>query len=132
MTKGLRVDPKYASVDGFENEWVMVGALGKNVKTLSKIMVPLLFLATGDNRTTHATAMEFYRARFSRWDAWVSAVARVIETRTVPASGTTALIFGQRGGIRVPHYKASEQERILAEAGVDGEIAMFWHAMCVA
>ena len=33
-----------------------------------------------------------------------------------------------RGGVKVPHYKASEQERILAEAGVDGEIAMFWNA----
>jgi hypothetical protein len=130
MPKRLRGEPGYAAPLGFDNEWVMVGALGNSVKTMSKLMVPLIFLATADNHETHPDAMEFYRARFSRWDAWVSMVADVIDGRTIPASGTTNLIFSERGGVKVPHYRASEQERILAEARVDGEIAMFWHAMC--
>ena len=129
MAKRNRDQPEYVDVDGFDNEWVMVGALGNSVKTMSKLMVPLLFLASKDNHETHTDAMNFYRARFSRWDTWVSKVAETIGGRIVPASGTTNLMFGVRGGVKVPHYKASEQEKVLATAGVDGEIAMFWHAM---
>ena len=128
MPKRLRGEAEYVAPPGYDNEWVMIGALGNSVKTLSKLMVPLIFLASADNHTLHQDAMEFYRARFSRWDAWVTAVAKAVDGRNIPASGTSNLIFGQRGGVKVPHYKASEQQRILAEAGVDGEIAMFWNA----
>lgn len=124
-------EAEYVAPPGFDSEWVSVRALGNSVKTMSKLMVPLIFLASADNHKTHAHATEFYRARFSRWDVWVSEVAKVVnDGRSVPVSGTTNLIFGQKGGVRVPHYRASEQEKILAEAGMDGEIAMFWHAMC--
>jgi len=40
----------------------MVGALGNSVKTMSKLMVPLILLATADNHEAHTDAMEFYRA----------------------------------------------------------------------
>lgn len=45
----------------------------------------------------------------------VLVVAKVVDGRSISASGTTSLIFCQRGGVKVPHYNASGQERILAD-----------------
>ena len=46
MPKRLRGEAEYVAPPGYDNEWVIIGALGNSVKTLSKLMVPLIFLAS--------------------------------------------------------------------------------------
>mmetsp|Transcript_64807 Transcript_64807/g.121500 ORF Transcript_64807/g.121500 Transcript_64807/m.121500 type:complete len:269 (+) Transcript_64807:15-821(+) len=133
--------------------WVLQHAIGREVKSWSKIYVPLLFSALGHvpeacarcvalgPRQTVSTpaqisaAQTWWRQRFSLWDDWVKAVRGVVETETEDRfmeelvlrprpKGKTTLVFGD--GARfgwLPHPHARNQEMVVARAGIDGEIS---------
>jgi len=125
--------------------------VGKAVRSYSKVYVPLIFCAIGEvplvatgsmqlvRQQTVATtdqiqhAITWWSDRFSCWNTWIKAIRALIEAETplsfireyiLPTKGIVPLIFGKGGSSGfLPHPHARNQERILAAAGIDGEIA---------
>ena len=133
--------------------WVRRHAIGREVKSWSKIYVPLIFSALemvppaaaatcsiGPRQRVSlssdiARAQAYWQARFSRWNTWVAALQRMIAVDTTPTfveqyvmtprpKGKTALVFSDGAGFGwLPHVSGRNQERIMQIAAVDGEIA---------
>lgn len=134
--------------------WVLRHAIGKEVKSWSKVYVPLIYSALGtvpaavvacmalSSKQRAATAADvaraqgWWQARFSQWPAWVAAVRRVVSAEGGDApfaahlllsprpKGKTTLVFGDGAGFGwLPHPPGRNQERIMAMAEIDGEIA---------
>ena len=140
-------------VDIIPGAWVLRYAIGKEVKSWSKIYVPLIFSALGTvpsaaGATVHLSraqavstdaqlgrAQGWWAARFSKWGDWVAAVRRVVEREGLarfvgellmrpPPRGKTTLVFGDGAGFGwLPHIVGRTQEQVMAMAGIDGEIA---------
>ena len=131
---------------------VLRGALGSEVRSWSKIFVPLIYCALGDvpplaarrvegllsTRQRASTPDDVARAaawwaeRLSPWPAWVAAIrGAALEDRDAfvvrvlgDCRGKTACVFGDGAGYGwLPHPPARQQERVMRDAGIDGEIA---------
>mmetsp|Transcript_3412 Transcript_3412/g.10428 ORF Transcript_3412/g.10428 Transcript_3412/m.10428 type:complete len:230 (+) Transcript_3412:49-738(+) len=133
--------------------WVVPRCLGSAARSWSKIYVPLVFCALGDvpadcvatmgltPRQAVATpsqiraATAWWADRASEWNAWIAAVRALVDSRGRAAfvrdtimrprpRGKTTLVFGQGAAFGyLPHPHARNQERILADAAIDGQVA---------
>lgn len=138
--------------------WVLRGSLGAEVRSWSKIYVPLIFCALGDVpegartaceadcfRTQYCSARddvrranEWWSRRLSKWPDWCAAVRAKVITGDEEAfrkrflencKGKTAAVFNNPKEYGwLPHPPARLQEAVVREAGVDGELAL----MCLA
>lgn len=138
--------------------WVLRGSLGAEVRSWSKIYVPLIFCALGDVpegardaceadcfRTQYCSvrndvrrANEWWSRRLSKWPDWCAAVRSKIIAGDEEAfrkrflkncKGKTAAVFNNPKEYGwLPHPPARLQEAVVREAGVDGELAL----MCLA
>ena len=133
---------------------VLRGALGAEVRSWSKIYVPLIYCAVGrvpdgplvaltaalTERQRVATAEDLAKAaawwaeRLSPWPAWVAAIREKVLAGDERAfreaflndwRGKTAAVFRDGAGFGwLPHPLATHQERVLRDAGIDGEVAL--------
>ena len=137
-----------------EDAWVLRGALGAEVRSWSKIYVPLIFCALGDVPECAAVACRadlyssqyvssgddikrataWWSRRLSKWPEWIKAVQDKVILGDEAAfakrflrncKGKTAGVFNNaREYGWLPHPPARLQEAIVREAGVDGELAL--------
>jgi hypothetical protein len=137
-----------------EDAWVLRGALGAEVRSWSKIYVPLIFCALGDVPECAAVACRadlyssqyvssgddikrataWWSRRLSKWPDWIKAVrdkvilgddAAFAKRFLRNCKGKTAGVFNNaREYGWLPHPPARLQEAIVREAGVDGELAL--------
>jgi len=137
-----------------EDAWVLRGALGAEVRSWSKIYVPLIFCALGDVPECAAVACRadlyssqyvsasddikrataWWSRRLSKWPDWIVAVREKVIAGDAVAfekrflrncKGKTAGVFNNaREYGWLPHPPARLQEAIVREAGVDGELAL--------
>ena len=137
-----------------EDAWVLRGALGAEVRSWSKIYVPLIFCALGDVPECAAVACRadlyssqyvssgddikrataWWSRRLSKWPEWIKAVRDKVILGDEAAfakrflrncKGKTAGVFNNaREYGWLPHPPARLQEAIVREAGVDGELAL--------
>ena len=137
-----------------DDAWVLRGALGAEVRSWSKIYVPLIFCALGDVPECAAVACRadlyssqyvsasddikrataWWSRRLSKWPDWIVAVREKVIAGDVVAfekrflrncKGKTAGVFNNaREYGWLPHPPARLQEAIVREAGVDGELAL--------
>ena len=130
---------------------VLRHAIGREVRSWSKLYVPLIFSAlehippaaasclvlsgkqTPASREQIARAQSWWRERFSLWPSWVQKVRALVASDPLIVEdivlnprpkGKTALVFSDAQNFGwLPHVCARNQERIMAMAGIDGEIA---------
>jgi len=104
---------------------VMLGCLGRSQPTtFSRLFCPLIFLAANRYHVETPAGMAFWRKRFSHWDEWVFKLRESgVHLLLIPYDeGTAALMYGQQGAYRIPHYTPSAQVDVIARANIDAEV----------
>ena len=105
--------------------WVMLGCLGRvKPQRFSRIFCPLIFLAANPRHEGYSEAMNFYRARLSHWDEFVTTVRMSLgeDESIAQDESVCALMYDLPGSRLISHYTAVEQIRVLTNAGISAKV----------